>query len=230
MNVSRTSFGFGGRTARGFAVDSGLARAFTIGLLGLMALAGTGIAPPEVSPTEAVDGTITEVIHILDAEALKLPERSRERREEIERVLRQRINYEQMARRALGPTWADLASTERQEFVDLFVKLLRDTFANRICEYSGEQIRYISERREGGSAEVSTSLIGRKVDTPMVFRLDSQSGDWLVYDIVIDGASIVHNYRAQFTSILREVPFAGLLTKLHHNTVLVKEFEKAARP
>ena len=230
MKTSPTIRSVFDRPALGFAVRTRLVWAPPICLLGLLVLTGAGMAPIEPTPTESVSGTINEVIRILDMDALKQSGRSEERRREIERVLRHRISYERMAKRALGPTWVRLTDMERQEFVDLFVQLLRDTFAYRINEYSGERVRYVSERREGRAAEVSTRLIGQKVDTPMAFRLENLSGDWLVYDIVIDGASIIHNYRAQFMSILRDHSFAELIRKMHHKTLLVKEFEKTIRP
>lgn len=154
------------------------------------------VGPNEYSPTDAVRGTITDVLSILGNEALKQPSRSQQRRHQIEELIRHRVSYEQMAQRALGVAWTRLNDTERQEFVILFVQLLRDTFANKIDQYYDERIFYLSEQREGSFAEVRTNLIGPKVDTSLDFRLGNKSGDWLVYDVVIDGASIVRDYQA----------------------------------
>lgn len=131
-----------------------------------------------------------------------------------------------MAKRTLGTQWSSLTRHEQREFVDLFVQLLRDTFAGRISERSDEQVLYLSEQREDGFAEVRTQLKGRKIDTPIDFRLIHRSGDWRVYDVVIDGASIVSNYRSQFTSIIRDVSYGGLVKKMRQKAVAVKVFEK----
>lgn len=186
--------------------------------------------PPssESAATEAVRSTVTALIQVLDDQRLKAPERAEQRRQEIERIVMRRVNYEEMARRALGATWSDLSGQERREFVGLFVQLLRDTFAGRISEHHDEQVAYLGEQREDRFAEVRTRLKGQKVDTRVDFRLMRAGDDWLVYDVVIDGASIVSNYRAQFASIIRDVSYIGLVKKMKQNAVAVKFFEKTA--
>ena len=177
------------------------------------------------SPTESVRSTIEEVIRILTNEQLKQPERLTERRQEIERVVRQRVSYEDMAKHALGIQWLSLVAWERREFVDLFVQLLRDSFAGKIDSYADEHVLYLSEQRDDRTAEVRTKVSGRKTDTLLDFRLSDRAGTWLVYDVVIDGASIVHNYRAQFASIIRDASYPGLVKKMREKTLVVKAFE-----
>ena len=180
----------------------------------------------EYSPTDAVQSTITELLSILGNEALRQPARSEERRHHIEEIIRHRVSYEQMAQRALGVPWKQLNDTERREFVRLFVQLLRDRFANKIDQYYA--IVYLFEQREGTCAEVRTRLLGPKVDTWLEFRLTNTSGDWLVYDVVIEGTSLVRNYHAQFVRIIRDESFAGLVHKMKQRDLVVKAFEKTA--
>jgi phospholipid transport system substrate-binding protein len=182
--------------------------------------------PVESAATEAVRSTVSELIQILDDPRLKEPERTEQRRHEIERIVMRRVSYEEMAKRALGASWSDITEHERQEFVGLFVQLLRDAFAGRITEHTDEQVVYLGEQREDHFAEVKTQLKGQKVDTHVDFRLLHASGDWLVYDVVIDGASIVSNYRAQFATIIRDVTYVGLVKKMKQNAIAVKFFEK----
>jgi phospholipid transport system substrate-binding protein len=186
------------------------------------------VAPLDYSPTESVKNTITDILSILGNEALRQPGRSEERRQQIEQIIRHRVNFEQMAQRALGSPWTRLNDTERQEFVSLFVELIRDTVANKIDQYYDEQVFYLVEQREGSFAQVRTNLIGPKVDTSLDLRLENQSGEWLVYDVVIDGASIVRNYRAQFSQIIRDSTYAGLVEKMKQKALTVKWFEKTA--
>ena len=188
----------------------------------------TLVAPSEYSPTESVKNTITDVLAILGNEALRQPGRSEERRHRIEQVIRHRVNFVEMAQRSLGAPWTRLNDTERQEFVSLFVELIRDRVATKIDQYYEEQILYLVERREGSFAEVRTNLIGPKVDTSLDFRLENQSGEWLVYDLVVDGTSIVRNYRTQFGRIIRDNAYAGLVEKMKQRAHSVKGFEKTA--
>jgi phospholipid transport system substrate-binding protein len=196
----------------------------------LLALTATGAAAAEMTPTEAVKSTITEVVHILDNAELNQPDRAVERRQRIEQVVRGRVSYEEMAKRALGVPWGELTESERQEFVGLFVQLLRDTFAGRIDDYTGEQVFYLSEQLEGRFAEVKTKLAGEKTDTLLDFRLANRLGNWLVYDVVIDGASIIGNYHAQFTSIIRDFSYAGLVNRMKEKTLVAKAFETTTVP
>ena len=177
------------------------------------------------TPTESVRSTIEDVMHILTNEQLKQPDRLAERRQEIERIVRSRVSYEDMAKQALGLPWLNLEAEERQEFVDLFVQLLRDSFAGKIDTYADEQVLYLSEQRDDRMAEVRTKLTGRKTDSSLNFRLADRAGTWLVYDVVIDGASIVHNYRAQFARIIRDVSYPGLVKLMREKTLVVKVFE-----
>ena len=181
----------------------------------------------ESGATEAVKRTVAEVFQVLDDPLLLGQERAEQRRQAIERIVMNRVSYEEMAKRALGAPWSEINEQERREFVRLFIQLLRDAFAGRLSEHTDEQVVYLGEQREDRFAEVKTQLKGQKVDTRVDFRLMHASGDWLVYDVVIDGASIVSNYRAQFTSIIRDVTFVGLVEKMKQKAVTVKSFEKA---
>lgn len=206
----------------------GMIRGVMAGMVVL--LVGTPVASAEQTATESVKSTIDEVIHILNSEELKQPGRSVERRQKIEQVIRQCVSYEDMAKRALGWPWIELTNSERQEFVALFVQLLRDTFACRIDNYADEQVLYLSEQQEENVAEVKAKLSGLKVNTLLDFRLVDKVGHWYVYDVSIDGAGIVSNYHAQFASIIRDHSYAGLVNKMKEKTLVVKAFETATDP
>jgi phospholipid transport system substrate-binding protein len=203
-------------------------------------LAGLAIASPspaavtvyktESSPTDAVKGAMLDLIQVLDDETLKQPGQAARRRYKIEAVIKDRMDYEEMARRALGTPWSTLSPRDQREFVGLFVQLLRDAFACRMAERSDEQVVFLGEAREDAFAEVKAQMQGRKIDTPVDFRLVRHAQEWRVYDVFIDGASIVSNYRAQFTSIIRAVSYAGLVKKMKQKTIAVKFFEKSPVP
>ena len=135
----------------------------------------------ESSATEAVKSTINDLMRVLDDDTLKQPEQAEERRHKIEEVIKHRVDYEEMAKRALGAPLAPRSpQRERHEFVDLFVQLLRDTFAGRISERSDEQVVFLGELREDAFAEVKTQMTGRKIDTPVDFRLILHAHKWRV--------------------------------------------------
>jgi phospholipid transport system substrate-binding protein len=203
-------------------------------------LAGLAIASPspaavtvnktESSPTDAVKGAIIDLIQVLDDETLKQPGQAARRRYKIEAIIKDRMDYEEMARRALGTPWSTLSPRDQREFVGLFVQLLRDAFAGRMAERSDEQVVFLGEVQEDAFAEVKAQMQGRKIDTPVDFRLVRHAQEWRVYDVVIDGASIVSNYRSQFTSIIRDVSYTGLVKKMKQKTIAVKFFENSPVP
>lgn len=166
------------------------------------------------SATEAVKGTIDQVVRVLQDKEMKKPERQEERRKQIERAIGNRFSYEEMAKRTLGTQWGKLDEKQRQEFVDLFRALLTNTYIGRIEAYSGEQIQYLNERLQDGFAEVRTKVATGKTEFPMDYRLLNKSGEWQVYDIILDGVSLVSNYRGQFSKILHSSSYEDLVEKL----------------
>jgi phospholipid transport system substrate-binding protein len=193
-------------------------RAGIRGLAAVIVLVGGASAEPGGAATEAVRSTINEVIRILKDVELKKAGRAEERRLLLEKVIGGRFNYEEMSRRALGAQWNKLSDKERQEFVDLFKGLLSGTYADKIEGYSGEQVHYLNERLEADYAEVRTRVASDKTEIPLDYRLLNKSGDWRVYDVVVDGVSLVNNYRSQFTKIIRESSYGDLLEKLREKS------------
>lgn len=173
-----------------------------------------GTAPAAVSPTEAVKRTIDEVLRILNDPELERSARLLERRKLLEKVIGARFDYWEMARRTLPATWKTLTEAERKEFVELFQSFLSASYAEKIEGYSGEQVRYLSERLEGDYAEVRTKIVSEKTEIPIDYRLIGRSGDWFVYDVVADGVSLVRNYRGQFDKIIRESGYPNLVEEL----------------
>lgn len=209
--------------------------AMTAGVLGLVFMAGPSSAASEQSPTDSVKTTVAELIQILGNQDLNDPSRSDERRLQIERALRDRISYEDMARRSLGRAWTDLTEAEREEFVDLFVQFLarslaswrfeRDLYGKTINDYAGELIMYLSEEREDRFSEVKTKLRSHKVDTRLDFRMVNDAGQWRVYDVVVDHVSLAGNYRSQFANIIRLISLSELEEKIKKTIPILKLFE-----
>jgi phospholipid transport system substrate-binding protein len=187
-------------------------------------LAGTPSAPAATGVTamEAVKSSIDQVVHVLEDQELKKVERVTERRERLQKIFNDRFSYEEMSKRSLGAHWNGLNETQREQFVALFRQLLARTYTGTIEGYSGERFQYLGERTEGDYAEVRTKLISRKGEIPINYRLLSASGDWQVYDIVVDGISMVSNYRAQFTKIIRGSSYEDLVKKLQNKSEVFK--------
>jgi phospholipid transport system substrate-binding protein len=196
----------------------------------MIVLAG-GMAPMAAGTAiEAIKNTIKQLFGILNDEGLKTPGRAEERRQQIEKVIGNRIAYDEMAKRSLGPQWTQLNDEERQEFVRLYAQLLRDTYSSRFDHYSDERVEFLQETLQGDYAEVRTRLTSRKVSLDVDYRMLQRAGDWRVYDIVVDGISLVHSYREQFNKIIRTSSYEELVAKLKQKTGEIKPFAEVANP
>lgn len=187
----------------------------------ILVLAG-GPATAAETPTEAVRSTVNEVIRLLSDEELKKPGQSEKRRKLVEEAVGQRFDYEELSKRALAAQWPKLSQAERQEFVDLFKSLLSNTYGDKVEGYSGEQVHYLKERLEGAYAEVQTKVVSSKTELPLDYRLLKKSDDWRIYDVIIDGVSLVKNYRGQFERIIKTDSYAALVDKLRKKSTDIK--------
>lgn len=169
-------------------------------------------------PTEVVRSTLNKVFRILEDETLKDPAKLLPRRHMLEEVIASHFDYAEMSKRALAAHWTPLSAGERAEFVELFKSFLSDRYAEKIEGYSGEKVDYLSERIEGGYAEVRTKLRSSKVEIPMDYRLHMRDGTWHAYDLVVDGVSLVKNYRSQFEKIIRSSSYQELVRQLRERT------------
>jgi phospholipid transport system substrate-binding protein len=192
-------------------------------------LLGSNVAFASGTATEAIIDTFVTVTGILKDPIYQRPGMSDARRSALETVLRNSVNYREMARRSLGLTWVSLTDAEKQHFDDLFVQVLRDAIAFRYA-FSDIEFIYLGERQEKNFAEVRTLFRRQKGDTAVDLRLSNQSGRWLIYDVVIDGVRLVDNYRAQFAHVIKEATFVGLMNKMEAMTLLPKRFERIAMP
>lgn len=127
-----------------------------------------------------------------------------------------------MSKRSLGAHWHNLNETQRQQFVDLFQQLLARSYTGTIEGYSGERFQFLSEHNEGNYAEVRTKLLSRKGEIPVNYRLFSKARGWQVYDIVVDGISMISNYRAQLMKIIRASSYESLIEKLQNKSEVFK--------
>jgi len=204
---------------------------FTVAiLLSLVAIVVMGPARAAETPTDAVRTTVNEAISVLQDQGLKNPDRAAERINRLKRIADSRFDYGEMAKRALGAQWNKMSESEQKEFVDLFTKLLTAAYADKIGLYSGEQVKYLEERLEGDDyAEVRSKMIG-KTTIPLDYRLLKKDGEWRAYDVVIDGVSLVKNYRGQFTSMMRSSSYDHLVQTLREKVEKYKEREGGQVP
>jgi phospholipid transport system substrate-binding protein len=184
-------------------------------ILSLVLVVGFVVPALAGEPTEKIKQTTDKILKIVTDPALKNPSREPERRRLIRKAVDERFDWEEMARRSLARYWDQRTDQEKKEFVRLFGELLERTYLNKVEGYSGEKVQYEGETLESEYAVVKVKIVTRKnVDIPVDYRLHKKENDWFVYDISIEGVSLVNNYRTQFSSIITQSSYENLLKKL----------------
>ena len=193
-----------------------------IGLMASLAIGSVSFAGSEI--TGKLKSTIDKVIAIVKDENLKNDKQSR--RAALQKAIDERFDYRQMVMRSLAKNWDLRSDQERQEFIGLFKSLLENSYASKLESYSDEKINYINEMIKGKYALVKTEVVRPSSTIAVDYKLIQENGDWRVYDFVIEGVSMIRNYRSQFTKIIRKDSYEILVQKL---TDKINEIEQRSR-
>jgi len=165
-------------------------------------------------PTDQLRAQIDRVLKTLEDPELKKENRAKDRRAAVRKIANDIFDFSETARRSLGRHWQGRTQAERDEFVQLFSDLLERSYISKIETYGGEKISYLGDTVEGDQAKVQTKLVTKNGDIPIEYRMHKVGDRWLVYDVVIEGVSLVANYRTQFNKIIQTSSFQELMNKM----------------
>lgn len=184
----------------------------------LMAIAGIFLATNvHAGVTEEVKKTVDEVVKIVSDKELK--KHDQKRRQMLKKTISVIFDYNEMAKRSMGKHWNQRSAAEKKQFADLFASLLENSYASKIESYNNEKIVYLKELIDGDYAELKSKVVTSKRDEfTLDYRLLNQNGKWVVYDVVIEGVSLVSNYRTQFNKIITSNGYPELVKKLQTKT------------
>jgi len=184
----------------------------TAGLITLTLFASVSIAHPALSPTVKVKTELSEALSILHDR--KMPEV--QRRLALKRLAESDLDLSWMAQAALGEHWREIDDAERKEFVALFTAFIEEAYLSQIQDYAELNIKIEGTRQPRPDyADVDGIVIQpHEEDMPITFKLERRGNDWLVYDIEVEGVSMVHNYGEQFDRVIRQQGMPQLLKDL----------------
>lgn len=151
-------------------------------------------------PMEQIRETTDKIISIVGDPALKSPEKAKERKRLIREAVDERFDWEEMSRRSLARHWKRRTEEEKKEFIYFFGKLLERTYLEQVGNYSGEKVLYLNETMdEKGFGDVSVKIITKQeTEIPVRYKVKKNGDGWYVYDISVEGRSLINNYRKQF--------------------------------
>jgi len=174
--------------------------------------------------TSQLKNTIDEVIKIAKKDSMESSKG--DRRIAMQKAIDGRFNYSQMVRRSLGKTYDSLSDQKKQNFIKLFKGLLENSYASKLESYRDEKINFLDEVVKGKYALVKTNIVRSNNTIRVDYKLILGNGQWKVYDFVIEGVSMIRNYKAQFTKIIRRDSYEVLVEKL---TKKINELEKGSK-
>ena len=170
---------------------------------------GTGNGPTaDLRP--ALDGLMA----VLGDKSLAGEEHFQERREKIMTAIKSGFNFREMSKRVLGKTWRSIDDSQQDYFTELMTKLLENVYVGKLEGYSEQSVEFKNEVIKGKRAQVSTIIKSWGGDMPVHYIMKETENRWMVYDINIEGVSLVRNYQQQFKSILRKEKYEGLVKVL----------------
>lgn len=176
----------------------------------LLAVAAVAAAAGPVvagEPTDALKQRVDRVVKILAQPG--------DHRPELRRVAEDIFDFEEMSRRALGPHWNARTPDERRQFVPLFTDLLERSYVGRIESGRGGSVLYVGESVDGDEATVRTRVVTpQRTEIPVDYRMQRKDGRWRAYDVLIEGVSLVNNYRSQFNTVIQSSSYGALVERL----------------
>ena len=185
----------------------------------LVAVTGLTVGAPASAragaPTDQLKASVDQIVRVLEDPGLRVQARARDRRAAIRKEAEVVFDFTETAKRALGRHWQGRSEKDRQEFTRLFTDLIERAYISKIERYSGERITYAGESVDAGLATVRTRFVTKQgTEVPVDYRMHERGDRWLVYDVSVEGVSLVNNYRTQFDKIIQSSSYAELVRRM----------------
>ncbi len=172
------------------------------------------------APLDALQIRMKSLLDVLRDPSFKALPTQEEKKEKLLPIIDEIFDYNELSRRALSRNWKKFNTEQRQEFTDLFSKLLGIVYLNRLLEYTNEKVVFGKEKMlSKNKAEVQSKIVTSSKEIPIHYRLILKNGTWRVYDVLIEGISLIRNYRSQFKKILTKQTPEELLKMLRKKVV-----------
>jgi phospholipid transport system substrate-binding protein len=166
-------------------------------------------------PTETVKGNLDKVLDVLRDPSLKAESAKKAKKDKIRDISQEMFDFTELSKRSLGKNWSKFNPDQQKEFVGLYKSLLEDAYADKIMLYTDVKIVFSKEvALTEKTVEVQSTVLRKSGEIPIYYRVIMKDGVWKVYDVVIEGISLINNYRSQFKEILANKSPESLLETL----------------
>ncbi len=175
------------------------------------------------SPKDYVRGILDGVMAIQTNPALAGEAREAQRGQQIHQIIERSFDFPLMAKDALGGSFGQVGAGQRQEFITTFSYLFQDSYTRMVLKFlQKENITYNQESGQGNKARVETTIVRPNESIPVTYLMHQSGGGWLLYDVNVDGVSILNNYRTQFAQAIRTKGFGFLMERMKTQRQAIK--------
>ena len=183
--------------------------------LSVLIMSQTTIAADKIAPEEILKSRLGRVFEVLQKEDLEQQEKNKT----VVEIITPMFDFALMAKLSLGKKhWPGLTREKKDRFTELFVKRLRQSYLNRLSTYTDEEIMYEPSVEVKKKIHIPTRLISKGKEISMLYKFYNSNNNWKIYDIEIQGVSIIRSYRSQFNEILQHGTMEDLFEKLEKST------------
>ena len=166
------------------------------------------------TPKETIQSSVEAALDVLRDPAMQEDSAKKAKEKRLWAVANNLFDFSELSRRTLGKNWAKLSLIQQKEFTELFSTLLGNLYIERIMSYSNERVVFYKVKRREKKAVVYSNIVQETRKIPIDYRVILKNGEWKVYDVLVEGISLVKNYRSQFKDILKNKDPEHLLKTL----------------
>jgi len=196
-----------------------MTRSLVVLIIALVALKLSLVSAFAATPLETIKPQVDRALEVLRDPALKAESAKAAKEKKIWEILDSVFDYTELSKRTLAQHWKKLSPDQQKEFISLFGKLLGGVYMDRIIAYKDEKVVFGKVTHPSDkTAEVQSEVSRSSKPIPIYYRMILENGEWKVYDVVIEGVSLVQNYRTQFREILTNKTPEDLLKTLREKT------------
>ncbi len=164
---------------------------------------------------DTINSNVSSVLDVMRDPKLKGEAGKKVKEQKIIDAAEKLFDFVELSKRTLGLNWNKLTPEQRKEFVDLYKTILKDAYIDKLTAYTDEKINYTKEvPLSETTVEVQSIVTTKKADVPIYYRVIKKDGGWKVFDVIVEGVSLISNYRTQFREILGNNPPSKLLDTL----------------
>ncbi len=187
-------------------------RVLSTGVLLILAVSQASLRPVTAqSPIDVVRTRNQAVERILDEAGDDVGQSDLER---LKDVINSFIDFEELSRRGLGRYWDERTEQEQADFVNVFRELIRNSSVQKLSVHTADSVQYLHESINGTDATVNTVAYKHPNEIEIVYRMHKVGDEWMVFDMIVDGASTVRNYRDSFHREIAATSYSEMYAKL----------------